>query len=69
VFVAVRPAAAAVCPHYRRYWPVLIYEVAKRPRVGITDPDHSTDDAYDLRGLTPVAVVGPDGPPGARASR
>jgi len=27
---------AAVCPHFRRHWPVHVFEVAKRPREGIT---------------------------------
>lgn len=49
---------AAVCPHFRRQWPVYVFEVAKRAREGITDSDHPTDDSYDLTGLSPVSVVG-----------
>ena len=51
---------AAVCPHYRRYWPIYIYQVSKTPRIGIADPDHPTDDSYDLHAMTPTAVIGTD---------
>lgn len=54
---------AAVCPRYRAQWPVGVYAVAKAAaRVGLCDSDYPTDDAYDLRGMVPVAVLGADLP-------
>lgn len=54
---------AAVCPHYRRHWPIHIYQVSKTPRIGITDPNHPTDDSYDLHAISPIAVMGMDRQP------
>lgn len=50
--------AAAVCPHYIAMWPVGIYEVPRHERIDFNGCGTNTDDEYDVRGLTPVVVIG-----------
>ena len=52
------PVGAGLSPTSAGPQSTIVFEVEKRAREGIADSDYSTDDAYDLRGLVPVSVLG-----------